>query len=79
MQLIICQRDFVSIPIYTIAYGVQAGPVTKIINKFLDCLKHDRSLCHECAHVGMSCWYRMLVCHVGTVCAMTKQLSNVML
>ena len=29
------------------------GLITKIINKFSDCLKHDRSLCHECVHVGM--------------------------
>ena len=28
-------------------------PVKKNVNKFSDCLKHDRSLCHECVHVGM--------------------------
>ena len=32
---------------------VVAFPVGKIIHLFLDCLKHNRSLCHECKEDGL--------------------------
>ena len=52
------------------------GLVTKAINKFSDCLKHDRSLCHECVHVRMCDGQEAGDCDVMNLAAFETTLND---